>query len=629
MKKQYYLWQTALLMTGLFVGGCTDETEGIALSGTPGEAIEFSVSRPQSRTIYLPEEGNGYAQIDWVGGEHIGIYCEQAPLRASAGVEQSIIEGEHKADYVVSVPPHPDHDYHGDITANGDVLIWGTDEEGNDIEHIFYGAYPYDRINWDGSTFESPGTDNEKAIFSMKYITNQKCTIKESEEDFGRIEHYVAAPDMNNAYMIARKPMWRTKDHVLLDFDPIMTTLDITIEAGGYEVATGIIQPLTITGVSVFMPKSLGVEYFCYDAAKIRNEKDENGTLLDQTFGELTSELHDGVESIHVQFVDENGNKVNIPLSEGETINLMAFLPPIPDEYTNGTKIQIQTAENFNFVATLNSTNGGALGAQHKIHIKLPDIGPDAEINSNWISQLDPNIKLTQMSIPGYVCNGNETGEDFGKLLNLGIRAFDMEEIFEKDGVVGSQYKMPDDKNQEFVSNVKSVLNAGEFVFIWVNHKGTDAKRLKKYLDNNFSGQWLSLTEDITNAAITTFKGKIIPIKKNIGVYEGYFNPEDEAPLEVDGKRVDLFPYRNVEENTDIFNFEDKGKCWGVQFMDDVDVGNKVCTTIENTDLQRGYTGIVTIPNIDLSDDNGAFTDDEKLIQAIIDCNYKFILDRN
>ncbi|MBM6718861.1 hypothetical protein H6B13_04290 [Bacteroides gallinaceum] len=623
MKKQYYLWQTALLMTGLFAGGCADETEGIALSGTPGEVIEFSVSRPQSRTIYLPEEGDGYAQIDWEGGEHIGIYCEQAPL-VSAGVDQAIIEDEHDAEYIVRIPSHPNHDYHGDITANGNVLTWGTGEEGNDIEHFFYGAYPYERINWEGSTFEYPGTDNEKAIFSMKYITNQKCTIKGTEEDFGRIEHYVAYPDMSNAYMVARKPMWRTKDHVLLDFDPIMTTLDITIEAGGYEVATGIIQPLTITGVSVFMPKSLGVEYFCYDAAKIRNEKDENGTLLDQTFGELTSELHDGVESIHVQFVDENGNKVNIPLSEGETINLMAFLPPIPDEYTDGTKIKIHTAENFNFVATLN----GKLGAQHKIHIKLPDIGPDAKINSNWISQLDPNIKLTQMSIPGYVCNGEE---DFEKLLNLGIRAFDMNEIFKKDGLLGQQYKIPDEISQKFVSSVKSVLNAGEFVFIWVNHQGTDAKRLNEYLDYNFSGQWSSLTlEDITNAAITNFKGKIIPIKKNIGLYKGYFNPEDEAPLAVNGKRVDLFPYRNVEENTDIFNFEDKGKCWGVQFMDDdVNVGNKVCTTIENTDLQRGYTGIVTIPNIDWSDDNGAFIDYEKLIQAIIDCNYKFILDRN
>lgn len=613
MKKQYYLWQTALLVAGLFAGGCTDEEKAGVLSGVPGEAIQFSVNASQSRTIYEPEEeGDDYAQIDWVDGDEIGIYCEQAVLREKEGLDQPAHDG-HSARYTVHVPT--EHDYHGTIAPNGPMLTWGVDNNGVDLVHIFYGAYPYERIVWDKSNPASEG------IFCMEYVTNQKCTINESAEDFGRIENYVAHPDMKNAYMMARKQMQRTQDHVLLDFDPIMTTLDITIEAGGYEVATGIIQPLTITGVSVLMPNYLVNGEFRYYVENISNS--DNGA---QNFGELASGSYGwGTESVHVQFVDGNEKKVNIPLSEGETINMMAFLPPIPTDNTYGTKIKIHTAENFDFVATLN----GNLNKQHKIHIKLPDIGPYAETSSNWISQLDPNIKLTQMSIPGYVCNGKEKGEDFGKLLNLGIRAFDMEEIFEKDGL-GQQYKIPDIINPKFVSSVKSVLNAGEFVFIWVNHKGTDAKRLNEYLNNNFSGQWSSLTlENITNAAITTFKGKIIPIKKNIGVYEGYFNPEDEAPLEVDGKRVDLFPYRNVEENTDIFNFEDKGKCWGVQFMDDVNVGNKVCTTIENTNLQRGYTGIVTIPNIDLLDDNGAFTDDEKLIQAIIDCNYKFILDRN
>lgn len=627
MKKQYYLWQTALLMTGLFAGGCTDETEGIALSGTPGEAIEFSVSRPQSRTIYLPEEGNGYAQIDWVGGEHIGIYCEQAPLIASAGVEQPIIEGEHKADYVVSVPPHPDHDYHGDITANGDVLTWGTDEEGNDIEHFFYGAYPYDRINWDGSTFESPGTDNEKAIFSMKYITNQKCTIKEEEEDFGRIEHYVAAPDMNNAYMIARKPMWRTKDHVLLDFDPIMTTLDITIEAGGYEVATGIIQPLTITGVSVFMPKSLGVEYFCYDAAKIRNEKDENGTLLDQTFGKLTSELHDGVESIHVQFVDENGNKVNIPLSEGETVNLMAFLPPIPDEYTNGTKIKIHTDENFNFVATLN----GTLGAQHKIHIKLPDIGPDAKTNSNWITDLGDNVKLTSMSIPGYVCDENTSGDDIGKLLDMGVRAFDMGEFFNGEnnnvwgGVSGRPHsgsrlcKLPDDIVTALSSFFNELDHSNEFVIIWLKDDVAAPKRWDYYLTEDFG----------ENAWIGTLPTTLGEAKKYniIAVRKYTYGRDEDCFISEDNRDERLFGFSTIS-SADNFNISSDSE-WRAQFIGNADLKSAITNEIEKTDNQRGFTGIVTIPiNWDEVDDV-EYTDDEKLIQTIIDCNYKFILDRN
>lgn len=599
MKKQYYLWQAALLMTGLFAGGCADETEGIALSGTPGEAIQFSVNASQSRTIYEPEEeGDDYAQIDWVDGDEIGIYCEQAVLREKEGLDQTPLDG-HSARYKVHVPT--EHDYHGTIAPNGPMLTWGVDNNGADVDHIFYGAYPYERIVWDKSNPASEG------IFCMEYVTNQKCTINESAEDFGRIENYVAHPDMKNAYMMARKQMKRTQDHVLLDFDPIMTTLDITIEAGGYEVATGIIQPLTITGVSVLMPNYLVNGEFRYYVQNISNS--DNGA---QIFGELASESYDwGTESVHVQFVDGNEKKVNIPLSEGETINMMAFLPPIPTDNTNGTKIRIHTAENFNFVATLN----GKLGAQHKIHIKLPDIGPDAETSSNWISQLDPNIKLTQMSIPGYVCNGNETGEDFGKLLNLGIRAFDMEKIFK--WYKTNQYKIPDGISQEFVSNVKSVLDAGEFVFIWIHNSAQ--KRFNEYIDNNFEEKNILYPDNIENLKINDLKGKIIAIKRNNGIYNGFFNPESQAPNIVGHK---LFPYRDINANN-VFNEK-----WGAQYMGD-NQENAVCTTIENTDLQRGYTGIVTIPNINLSDDNGAFTDDEKLIQAIIDCNYKFILDRN
>lgn len=602
MKKQYYLWQTALLMTGLFAGGCTDEEKAGVLSGVPGEAIQFSVNASQSRTIYEPEEeGDDYAQIDWVDGDEIGIYCEQAVLREKEGLDQPPLDG-HSARYTVHVPT--EHDYHGTIAPNGPMLTWGVENNGVDLVHTFYGAYPYERIVWDKSNPASEG------IFCMKYVTNQKCTINESAEDFGRIENYVAHPDMKNAYMMARKQMQRTQDHVLLDFDPIMTTLDITIEAGGYEVATGIIQPLTITGVSVLMPNYLVNGEFRYHVENISNG--DNGA---QNFGKLASGSYGrGTESVHIQFVNESKNKVNIPLSEGETINLMAFLPPIPTDDTYGTKIRIHTAENFNFVATLN----GKLGAQHKIHIKLPDIGPDAETSSNWISQLDPNIKLTQMSIPGYVCNGNETGEDFGKLLNLGIRAFDMEKIFK--WYKTNQYKIPDGISQEFVSNVKSVLNAGEFVFIWI-HNSTQ-KRFNEYIDDNFeeiNRLYPDNIENFENLKINDLKGRIIAIKRNDGIYNGFFNPESQAPNIVGHK---LFPYRDINANN-VFNEK-----WGAQYMGD-NQENAVCTTIENTDLQRGYTGIVTIPNIDLSDDNGVFTDDEKLIQAIIDCNYKFILDRN
>lgn len=595
MKKQYYLWQTALLVAGLFAGGCTDEEKAGVLSGVPGEAIQFSVNASQSRTIYEPEEeGDDYAQIDWVKGDEIGIYCEEAVLRDIEGLDQPPLDG-HSARYTVHVPT--EHDYHGTIAPIGPMLTWGVENNGVDVVHTFYGAYPYERIVWDKSNLASEG------IFCMEYVTNQKCTINEFAEDFGRIENYVAHPDMKNAYMMARKQMQRTQDHVLLDFDPIMTTLDITIEAGGYEVATGIIQPLTITGVSVLMPNYLVNGEFRYHVENISNH--DNGA---QNFGKLASGSYGrGTESVHIQFVNESKNKVNIPLSEGETINLMAFLPPIPTDDTYGTKIKIHTAENFNFVATLN----GKLGAQHKIHITLPDIGPNTNTNSSWMDDLDVNIKLTSMSIPGYVCDANTTGDDIGKLLDMGVRAFDMEALSDpKYDWFEVEYNctLPD---EIMVNVIKPFLiaNPSEVIFIWINstHLGMSA-HYGEYLDKQLSGLWT----DFGNV-LNDVKGKVVAIRNG----KNGFIPEDG--------NTNLFPV--LKDNQ--FQYDASKWEWGAQFISDVNKKKSIYDEITNTEIQRGYTGIVTIPSINLSDDNGAFTDDEKLIQAIIDCNYKFILDRN
>ena len=613
MKKQYYLWQTALLVAGLFAGGCTDEEKAGVLSGVPGEAIQFSVNASQSRTIY-EEEGDDYAQIDWVNGDEIGIYCEQAVLREKEGLDQPAHDG-HSARYTVHVPT--EHDYHGTIAPNGPMLTWGGDNNGVDLVHIFYGAYPYERIVWDKSNPAREG------IFCMEYVTNQKCTINESAEDFGRIENYVAHPDMKNAYMMARKQMQRTQDHVLLDFDPIMTTLDITIEAGSYEVATGIIQPLTITGVSVLMPNYLVNGEFRYYVGNISNS--DNGA---QNFGELASGSYGwGTESVHVQFVDGNEKKVNIPLSEGETINMMAFLPPIPTDNTDGTKIKIHTAENFDFVATLN----GKLGAQHKIRISLPDIGPDTKTNSSWMDDLDDNIKLTSMSIPGYVCDGNTSGDDIGKLLDMGVRAFDMGEFFNGEnnnvwgGVSGRPHsgsrlcKLPDDIVTALSSFFNELDHSNEFVIIWLKDDVAAPKRWDYYLTEDFG----------ENAWIGTLPTTLGEAKKYniIAVRKYTYGRDEDCFISEDNRDERLFGFSTIS-SADNFNISSDSE-WRAQFIGNADLKSAITNEIEKTDNQRGFTGIVTIPiNWDEVDDV-EYTDDEKLIQAIIDCNYKFILDRN
>ena len=96
-------------------------------------------------------------------------------------------------------------------------------------------------------------------------------------------------------------------------------------------------------------------------------------------------------------------------------------------------------------------------------------------------------------------------------------------------------------------------------------------------------------------------------------------------------RNQDFIPEDNRDEHlfgftTDNFTISTEVP-WGVQFINNNTSG--IYASITHTEVQRGYTGIVTLPIDVNATDNGAFTDDEKLIQAIIDCNYKFILDRN
>lgn len=581
--KRYNLWQSVLLVAGLFVGGCTDEENITAPSANPGEAITFSVSTPQSRTEYVSD-----TQIHWTDEDMIGIYSAEAVLKipGADGLPGEETADGHYAEYeVTSAEDYPGD--HGTIKATGNILTWGEQDK-----HTFYGAYPFENVLESGCKWES-------GQICMQYITNQKCTINETDDEMKRNAHHKAEPDMKNAYMMARKEVMRTQDHVLLAFDPIMTTLDITIEAGGYEVATGIIQPLTITGVNVIMPTGLQGGEFLYDTSSIVNIE-EGDSESDDNFGKLVSSLHGGKEYIHVQFVRDE-EQVNIPLSEGETINLMAFLPPIPDEYTDGTKIQIQTAENFNFVATLH----GTLGAQHKIHIKLRDINPNETPDTNWMKDLDDNIKLTSMSIPGYVCSENTTGAEITKLLDMGVRAFDMEALSDAKYNGGIYYDrtLPD---EIVVDVIKPFLenNGSEFIIIWIDNIHA---AINSYYDVYLNEKLPNMWTDFGNV-LSDVKGKVIAIKKG---KNGNFISEDGD--------TDLFPIRTDND----FQCNAKWE-WGVQIISDVNKKKSIYDTITNTDLQRGYTGIVTIPNIDLSDDNGAFTDDDLLIQAIIDCNYKF-----
>lgn len=599
-KQKHYLNLAILLMAGLAIAGCQEDEVGGFTPAAPGDAIEFAVNAVKTRTAYVSDN-----QIDWTGGEQIRIYSDVADKKNQLGetVTPGTAEGwKNNALYTVTpVTGDGEHQYHGEFTAtNEEYLAWSALSD----THEFYGIYPDERLNIEGST-------PSNGLFQLQFISNQACKVTSAENG-----SYIAAPDMLNAYMVAHNRVVRTENHVLLDFDPIMTTLDITIRAGGYEVATGIIQPLTVTGVSVTLPNGLGgKEYFTYNATNIQNSTEEG---VSQGQGELTDELKNGQsESVFVSFVDESGNPMEIPLSEGESIRLTAFLPPIPTEQTTGTQIRVHTAENFDFSATLEKP----LQAQYKVVIPLPDVKPDSPKNTKWITELDGNIYLKQLSIPGAYCNKNNDAEVINKLLSMGVRAFNVKELeFWHADWESSYYAIP----EEIVKAFKLFLqnNPHEFLFV--------------YCENDLTGNFKAYdipyyklaTDNVGSATVTDMRGKIVTACKSTN----YFFESGKSDW-VAGNR--LFPHEdcsssNFQLSPDGWDDWDKnGKVpnWGEQNLEDSSEKDSICNQIVRYGEQRGYAGIVTLHDIEYSDDMMNITD-EQLIQAIINCNFKFILDR-
>ena len=607
-KQNHYLNLSILLMAGLVIAGCQEDEVGGFTPAAPGDAIEFAVNAVKTRTAYVSDN-----QIDWTGGENIRIYSDVADKKDLSGNNTAGASDGWKNDAVYTVTPAEEggvHEYHGNFTAAEEYyLAWS----GISNTHEFYGIYPNERLNYDGST-------PKNGLFQLQYITNQKCKVTTEDNNY-----YIAEPDMQNAYMVAHNTVERTKNHVLLDFDPIMTTLDITIKAGGYEVATGIIQPLTVTGVSVTLPVVLGKDYFTYNATNIQNSNEEGS----QGQGELQEKLGEGSESVFISFTDESGNPMNISLSEGDSIKLTAFLPPIPNipnDKTTGTKIRVWTAENFNFQTTLEKP----LQAQYKIEIPLPDVKPESRKNTNWISELDGNIYLKQLSIPGAYCKDvgedNEDAAAIKKMLDMGVRAFDVREI---DFLHGFTHC---DVSDAVCQTFKEFLNQNpqEFIIVYSDNNVGDC-----FNDKDVQIPIYKLTPDnASSTTITDLQGKIVPLIERIVplIERGkYFCTYDDLDI----IKSKIFPVHDCSSSN--FQLDPEGwnkwdedgavSNWGGQNLTKSSDKGAINDPINQYKKQRGYTGIVTLHDIEYSDDMVNVVD-EQLIQTIINCNFKFILDR-
>lgn len=260
--------------------------------------------------------------------------------------------------------------YSATATKNSEIGIQLSDAN----TYNFYGMYPAQNVK------ANSGSGHSLSATMPIFQTASTTEIMNSENNVGNLE---TSADMNSALMIAKEadfmPSTQNNAKVNLQFEPFATTLNVTVN--------GVEQ-------SNFNYKVLITSIIIEADAPIAGDFTYNYETEAITFGENASNFI----RIDTRFKDAAGHQIGVPMGTDSKLNVRAFM--IPNPKVKNLKVKVVTSAAQTLTKTLNMANF----KKSQIHFaKLPKINAsnlqfDYKI---WLSQLDPNIYLSEISMPG------------------------------------------------------------------------------------------------------------------------------------------------------------------------------------------------------------------------------------
>ena len=424
--------------------------------------------------------------------------------------------------------------YSATATKNSEIGIQLSDANTYD----FYGMYPAQNVKANsGSGYSLSAT---MPIFQTASTTE----IMDSENPVSNLE---TTADMNSALMIAKEtgfmPSTQNNAKVNLQFEPFASMLNVTVN--GVE-QTNLQYKVLITSVIIEADAPIAGDFtYNYDTKAI-------------TFGENPSNFI----QIDTKFKDAAGHQIGVPMGPDSKLNVRAFMIPNPN--VTSLKVKVVTSAAQTLTKTLNMANF----KNSQIHFaKLPKINAsnlqfDYKI---WLSQLDPNIYLSEISMPGSALTfsyklKNDVQRtqtlDLTKQFENGIRVFQFHVntvnqtstydggstsvgIALPDGTPmkkdGGGYWTIEDAINALHSEMKG-LHKDEFCVVaisdWLQEKNTDNmrllyQRLNAVIDK--AGEMGLVAANVTpNTTIADVKGKVIFKIQLNGSERKYFNTWEE-----------------------------------------------------------------------------------------------------
>ena len=422
--KKYSVY--SLLALGVVaLSGCQDEE--IVKPVNPaktGEEITFgsSLYDAETRTEYGMDPVNGAYPVYWEEGDQISIYCPQSnntqrvlysvtpqdPNKQYEGSEGVLVSGDKSKSEAVTK-----------LYEDKPGLQWGAEDV-----HEFSAFYPANKI-----------LSSEQGVIRAEIPVEQAPVEWKITDNENNGKTYTGIANTDYAFMWAYNVHKKSDGgDVALKFRPWVTILDVEINGpeDDKEVKMSSVQLRSLSGETL-------TGEFTVDFKAVEDNPDFYPTYAAVDQGDAVR------NQITIQLYDNDQGDF-ITLRKGDKIVVRFYLLPKDVNYdTSGegrNDLQIRVAP-FNsavLTRTLNAQNGTVHGGilAHKVNkVILPPVsnaGPNY-----WMSSLDPNIYVTELSLPGskmsYQTAENVSGRNavyyqdlsIAQQVTNGIRAFQIQ----------------------------------------------------------------------------------------------------------------------------------------------------------------------------------------------------------
>lgn len=490
-----------------------------------GDEIEFGSSLPEegveSRTIYgTPDPVKRTFPVYWEDGDEIAIYCPQASMPTSQ-----------LARYRISAPTtEPYSSTATAVTRIGDAgLQWGSEDL-----HKFYAFYPSSGVKGTEST----------GFFDLEIPVNQDVNKFYKDKDGNWQADIDTELALMYAYRGQKKSNTEVGTNIDLHFKPLSTILEIVVQ--GPENAN---EALTLTNINV--ETTDGTPIVGQFHAQITPGSDTDEAYTEGSTVTFSTKTEDKVVnnlSIECSWKEDNETKF-VTLGQGKKLYVKAFMLPTKVVDSKNIKITVSTTKGA-VHKTLVAADGSSFEiAQNKVNrVTLPALKTDFE-TAYWMNSLDPNIYLTELSIPGSKMTaespvyGTSKADAFQatsieQQYKDGVRAFILQTFRNRDGslTVARINKPLTDVLGEISAYLKDSKNKGknEFAFTLITYQDgageqVDWMKSLQTTINNMSAEVVYKEEINPNTTLGDVFGKIV-VKCNYNS-AGMINGVSTAPM--------------------------------------------------------------------------------------------------